>query len=307
MEQECKCGAVLELEPHEVSSEMYHCPQCGKSRRLKYSGHPKPVIAVLLSIVCPGVGHLYAGGYALAISAMCSGILLSNLIMAAFVYWKAAPFNIMLPMLTGAVFTASVFWTAAAKAREFHRLEKKPPRPGSVRTYIVFAVLFWVAESSLVPMYGNFRIYINRTGSMEPSVMVDERLLVDLSAYEDARPNRGDVIVFKFPPNPQITYVKRCVAIGGDTVQMVSKELYVNGRKEAPSSQVVHRDSAIVEARDSFDPVVVAPGNYFMLGDNRDNSYDSRFWGTVGRGMIIGRVEKLFYSPHLARWGLSVH
>jgi signal peptidase I len=101
---------------------------------------------------------------------------------------------------------------------------------------------------------------------------------------------RGDLIVFKFPEDPRRDFVKRAVALAGDAVEIRSKQVFVNGSPE-PGTAAFHSETRVwpddpelpegLRRRDQVPLLVVPPGNYFALGDNRDNSYDSRFWGPV--------------------------
>ncbi|MDT8367710.1 MAG: signal peptidase I [Longimicrobiales bacterium] len=168
------------------------------------------------------------------------------------------------------------------------------------------------------------------TGSMESTLRVGDFLLVNKAVY-GARvpwiglrlpalrePRRADVIVFHPPHEPDRNYVKRVVGIPGDTLQMRNKQLVVNGvRVEEPYAIHVDRNhdavhpgmrwqrnhliarapsAAYAPSRDTWGPIVVPPGRYFVLGDNRDNSEDSRYWGWVDRDQIRGRPWFVYYS-----------
>ena len=157
------------------------------------------------------------------------------------------------------------------------------------------------------------------TGSMENTILVGDHLLVNKFAfapripalakflpYRDVRP--GDIVVFKKPGddiNPGNVLVKRAVARAGDTVQVEDKRLLVNGQPDdVPSVQ--HIDPEIypngpgvpdmASPRDQFGPFTVPPDSFFGMGDNRDNSLDSRFWGAIPRANIFGRPSLLYWS-----------
>ncbi len=157
------------------------------------------------------------------------------------------------------------------------------------------------------------------TGSMERTILVGDHLLVNkfafaprlpglagLLPYRDVRP--GDIVVFKKPGddlNPGNVLVKRAVAQGGDTVQVRDKRLFVNGKPEERAS-IQHIDSEtypdnpavpdMARRRDQFGPFQVPPGAFFGMGDNRDNSLDSRYWGAIPRPNIFGRPVVLYWS-----------
>ena len=112
-------------------------------------------------------------------------------------------------------------------------------------------------------------------------------------------PRRGDVIVFQFPQDPSKDFIKRCIAVGGETVEIKEKQVFVNGRRiEEP--YVRHTDPNIRPAgfdfRDNFGPFTVPKGEMFMMGDNRDNSNDSRYWGTLPMDLVKGRAMFLYWS-----------
>jgi signal peptidase I len=108
-------------------------------------------------------------------------------------------------------------------------------------------------------------------------------------------PKRGDVVVFQFPPDPDQNYIKRIVGVPGDIISVRNKELYVNGVKPN-EPYVIHSIPNEILPQDNFGPFKVPAGEYFMMGDNRDNSSDSREWGTVRRDAVIGPAWRLYWS-----------
>jgi signal peptidase I len=112
-------------------------------------------------------------------------------------------------------------------------------------------------------------------------------------------PKRGDIIVFKYPEDPNRDFIKRVIAIGGDEVESRDKIVYVN-RKPLTEPYIQHVDIAIkprsMEKRDNFGPVMVPEGSVFVMGDNRDQSYDSRFWGFVDSKQIKGKATIIYWS-----------
>lgn len=306
MEHKCECGTTVEVDSHEILAGTYRCPNCGRINKLKAKTHPKPLIAIVLSLVFPGIGHLYAGGTTFAILTMVSTVLLSNALYALMVFWDAAPFNIVIPILLSLIFFVSVLVSAAKKAKEYHTLRDKPKRPGSVRVYVGLAIVFVTAEIMLVPIFGSYRTYFCPTGSMEDAIMIGDRILVDLGAYNHEAPLRGDLVILLYPGDHSTAYVERCAAVGGDTIEIVDKALFVNGLMETIPATVQHRDPGLDARRDNFGPYIVPPNCYFMLGDNRDDSYDSRFWGPVPRELVMGKPVRVVYNSHIGRIGLAL-
>jgi len=149
------------------------------------------------------------------------------------------------------------------------------------------------------------------SGSMENTLLIGDFLFVNKLdfgpkiPFTDTRlpglrqPGPGDVIVFQYPEDPRRDYIKRCVATGGMVVEVKDKDLFVDGKKRV-EPYVKHIDASIhpgsADPRDNFGPYTVPPGNLFMMGDNRDNSNDSRFWGPVPMNLVKGRAMFLYWS-----------
>jgi signal peptidase I len=140
------------------------------------------------------------------------------------------------------------------------------------------------------------------SGSMEDTLLVGDFLLVSKFIYWFTDPKPGDVIVFKYPLDPSRDFIKRCVAVEGQTVEIRQKELYVDGRRISLPPEGKHIDSRTYQQglneRDNFGPVTVPPGHVFVLGDNRDNSRDSRYWGFLNKKLIKGKAFILYWSWH---------
>ena len=149
------------------------------------------------------------------------------------------------------------------------------------------------------------------SGSMEDTLAIGDHLLVNKFIYgtrfpfSDKRlltlrdPRRGDVIVFEYPEDPSKDFIKRVIGTPGDVVEGKDKKVYVNG-KPYENPHEIHKEKDIIpkemNPRDTFGPVKVPPNSYFMMGDNRDRSYDSRFWGFVSRDKIKGLAFIKYWS-----------
>ncbi len=135
------------------------------------------------------------------------------------------------------------------------------------------------------------------TGSMEPTINVNDMLVGNRLCYVFDEPERGDIVIFEYPDNPEENYVKRLIGLPGDTVEMKDGYVYLNG-SETPLDEPYLK----CKRKGNYGPYEVPEGGYFMLGDNRNNSLDSRFWQNtfVTKDQIIGKVW-FRYKPTLDR------
>lgn len=127
------------------------------------------------------------------------------------------------------------------------------------------------------------------SGSMEPTLMVNDRILVAKFLYRLEPVSRGDVVVFRYPLNPQRDFVKRIMGLPGERVQLREGVVYVNGHQVSEKGYTLRPDLG------NYGPVVVPAKEYFVLGDNRNNSEDSRFFGFVPGGNIIGKALFIYW------------
>ena len=152
------------------------------------------------------------------------------------------------------------------------------------------------------------------TGSMEPNLLVGDHLLVNKFVFAPTlHPaervllpirsiQRGDVVVFKFPEEPERDFIKRVIGLPGDTIELRNRQLFVNGTQvEEPYAHYLFpigegHDSPSYDVRERYGPVTVPDGHYFMMGDNRDNSQDSRYWGFLPQHYVKGRALTIYWS-----------
>jgi len=186
----------------------------------------------------------------------------------------------------------------------------------TIREYfesIVIAVILalfvrtWVVQAFKIP-----------TGSMENNLLIGDHLLVNKFVFaptpsaperallptRDIR--RGDVVVFKYPDEPERDFIKRVIGWPGDTLELRNKKVFINGQpldepyahylEVSPSSPAELHEVTSSDVLTNFGPVTVPPDKYFMMGDNRDNSADSRFWGFLRHDFIKGKAVVIYWS-----------
>ncbi len=169
-----------------------------------------------------------------------------------------------------------------------------------IAALIAFLVRSFVVQAFKIP-----------SSSMEPTLLIGDHLLVNRLSYAVkvpftdtvilrlGQPNRGDVVVFRYPVDRTKDFIKRVIAKEGDTVEIKDKVVYVNGsRVDYP--QAVFAESSIIPGffsqRDNIGPLTVPKDAYFVMGDNRDRSLDSRFWGFVQFDDLVGRALIIYFS-----------
>lgn len=161
---------------------------------------------------------------------------------------------------------------------------------------LAFLIMTFIVQAFKIP-----------SGSMIPTLLIGDHLLVnkfiygikipftDKSILAIKKPKRGDIVIFKFPKDTDKDFIKRVIGVEGDVIEIRDKILFVNG-KEQKESYIQHSDNVFIDSRDNFGPYIVPPNKIFVMGDNRDQSNDSRFWGDVDMKYIKGEALILYWS-----------
>ncbi len=207
------------------------------------------------------------------------------------------------------------------KKKEAAPAPEAPPKKDKFREYYE-AILVAVIFASFVKIF-IFQTYKIPTESMVGTLLVGDHLIVDKFGFRDPGNalfktilpfrdiERGDVVVFKYPKDPGFFFVKRAIGLPGDTVSIVNKTIYVNGEALEEPYAVFADDTVfppdpsfpdLLRLRDNQGEFRVPEGQYFVMGDNRDRSNDSRFWGFVPRSSIAGRGWIIYWSYDAPRY-----
>ncbi|MDD3846319.1 MAG: signal peptidase I [Syntrophorhabdaceae bacterium] len=201
-------------------------------------------------------------------------------------------------------------------------MERKKSKTREYIESILIAALIALLVRSFV-----IQAYKIPSGSMEPTLLVGDHLLVNRMSYvvkvpfvdsilfTTGKPERGDIIVFRYPEDPTKDYIKRVMATEGETVEIRNKAVFINGKKIKDTWGHFRTDFAArgflpFIDKDNIPPVKVPKDSYFVMGDNRDNSLDSRYWGFVEKRHLVGKALIIYFSwdgnamsaPQYVRW-----
>ena len=185
-----------------------------------------------------------------------------------------------------------------------------PAKKSTMREYfesIIIAVILalfvrtWVVQAFKIP-----------TGSMEQNLLIGDHLLVNKFVFGPtatavermllpmAEVQRGDILVFKYPEEPERDFIKRVIGLPGETLEVRDKRVYIDGMPlDEPYLRQISppRGGGLVpDRRDNFGPISIPDDHYFMMGDNRDNSEDSRFWGSLSHAYLKGKAVMIYWS-----------
>jgi len=233
-----------------------------------------PWFAVFLSRIIPGIGHLY-------IKKIWQGILF-------FILFIISAIFPLVPV---------IFWAFIA----YHAYVASPVRRERSKSFIliissllVISSLWSVLQAFLIRSFVAEARYIP-SGSMLPTLQINDRLIIDKWSYRSQSPQRGDIVLFSptealKQQNFKDAFISRLIGIPGDKVEVKGGKVYVNNQ---PLEENYIEDAPNYQ----FGPVTVPANSYFVLGDNRNNSYDSHYWGFVPRENIMGKATKRFWPP----------
>ncbi len=245
---------------------------------------------------------------------------------------------VLLTFVSGAIWACDAMFFAPARKLEkgseddAHAEQPEPLLVDYARSFFPVFFIVLVLRSFVVEP---FRI---PSASMMPTLLIGDFILVNKYEYgirlpvlnskvlELDTPQRGDIVVFRYPENPRIPFIKRVVALPGDQVEYFNKTLYVNGKPDSQKYDGIYEDDGPGRQMDGWQKLLtttgevehdilhspasssisveytVPEGHYFVLGDNRDNSKDSRFWGTVPDELLMGRAFFIWMNWSNKRW-----
>jgi len=271
-----------------------------------------PIIAVVLSLVTPGLGQIYNGELRKGLVFYFLLSLFPLLLLLAKLQYTFTGMLVLLFALITPYFANA--GEACFTARKKNAIILKPYNKWYF--YILFVLLSFalqtiaegLAKFDFKESMGT-KSYKIPSGAMIPTILIGDRIIVDLKYYTNHDPQKGDIVVFRYPEDPTRDFIKRIVATENDIIESKDKAIYINGTAvaEAFTLQV---DSTIRpkdnDQRDNFGPLTVPKDKLFVMGDNRDQSYDSRYWGYVDKNQIRGKALYFYWSKQTNKIGKEI-
>ena len=269
-------------------------------------------IALILSFIVPGLGQIYNGE-------RMKGILFYLLASAALIAFAVipltrliTPLNVILPIALLIFIYVFIWIEAFSKAK----LLKTDVRTRPIKQWYfylgIMAISLLLIQPYLLKVVRNIsQAFKVPSSSMSPTILNGDRILVNRAIYKFGvpytpyilgsirTPNRFDVIVFTYPLDSKKDFIQRVVGLPGEVVQIVNKQVYINNRP-LQDLYAFYSDTKVfspgIQPLDNYGPFLVPPNKYFVMGDNRDESFDSRYWGVVDLSQVKGKVRAIYWS-----------
>ena len=261
----------------------------------------KPWLAGILTFCTIGLGHIYTGHpqKGLFLFFVGQGALVA--VFLPLLYYYPTAQTLLISLLAGFAFFLYCLFDAIKLSRQNrngYALKKYNKWYVYLGCWLVatFAIQSFVNASIKTLLMEAYKI---PAGSLKPTLLIGDQILAKKLLAVRQGADRGDIIIFPFPEKPEKDFIKRVVATGGETIEIVDKKVFING-EAIDEPYTVHSDthtfSKNINARDNFGPFTVPENAVFVMGDNRDNSYDSRFWGVVENSAIKGKAYTIYWS-----------
>ncbi len=250
-------------------------------------------LASLLCLLAPGAGFLYAGWWKLAL--LTPVLLFASITFIGGTRFILSPWgllSIFLILLLSYLLSIIIAFFLARRSNSAR--ENKGQHWFS---YLLFIVVSALIALQLLEYRGSFlgySAYLLPSSSMATTLLFRDYIMVDSWIYQRSKPQRGDIVIFKYPPKPNILFIKRVVAIEGDKVTLKKGRLMLNGQAQTEPYVVASNNVKTTEM--GYQEWIVPKNHYFVLGDNRDNSNDSRYWGLLEREAIQGKASSIWFS-----------
>lgn len=260
----------------------------------------KRILALLLSLVTPGLGQIYNGQFRKGIFYLI-GFLLAYILFSFLLFKFYGMIFYLIVMVGSFVF---IMIDALRRANKSKAIQLKP-----FNKWYIYLIIFLLSSVVISPLLGGtirkniVRAYRIPSSAMEPAVLVGDYLIADMKIYKSEKPKRGDIIIFEFPKDPSKDFIERVIGMEGEKVEIVKNNIYINDKLlDDPWGYFTKGYPAL----DTFGPVVVPKNSLFVMGDNRNNSQDSRFWGFVNVEKVKGKALYLYWAKNKSRIGMEL-
>jgi signal peptidase I len=262
-------------------------------------------IAALLSLITPGLGQVYNGQLLKGLAFYLGNLILTFLYRATGLAYQL--FGLISIAAVALIYCIIIIGDAGWTAYRTKDFVLKPYNRGYLYFLIILLTLISTfAIDGVLFREKGIKEYKMPSGSMEPTIEVGDRFVVALGYYPKNKMKRGDVIVFVSPKEARKIFVKRVAGLPGDVVEIRHKALFLNG-DSCSEPYTIHLDPYELPAsempRDNFGPDTIPDNKVFVMGDNRDNSNDSRFFGNIDFQAVKGKALYLYWPLKQGRWG----
>jgi len=268
----------------------------------------RSIIALLLSFVSPGLGKMYNGQIKKAIILYLTGLFLGLILSFLFVT------NIYVLICSVVILICYFLFICFDAVRNSSQLKQIVLK--SYNRWYFYIIIALVSDFVISPAYGNFvkhnivQAYRIRSSGMQPTLLVDDHILTNKFIYNYKGPVRGDVIVFVYPEDQKKDFVQRVIALPGEKVEIRNRKILINDKPiKDPWGGYGVKGGPVIPSllqRDNYGPKVVPSNSLFVLGDNRDNSMDRRYFGFVDMSAIKGKVLYIYWAKNKNRIGMDV-
>ena len=265
----------------------------------------KPILALLLSLVTPGLGQIYNGQFKKGVSYLVGFLLVY--IVFSFLLFKFYGMICYLIIMVGLFLFISL--DALLGAIKLRAIALK-----SYNKWYIYLIIFLLGSVVIRPLLGwtiknNIaRAYKTPSSTMKPALLVGDHLIANMRIYKSEKPKRGDIIIFEYPKDPSKDFIKRVIGMEQEKVEIVNNKIYINGKLLDDPWGYFEDDSSTkgLPGLDRFGPVVVPKDSLFVLGDNRNNSQDSRFFGFVNIKKVKGKALYLYWAKDKSRIAMEL-
>jgi len=266
----------------------------------------KPILAAILSLLVTGLGQAYNKNWRRTLTVVAVSLLLALFFLRLRIW---ATFRGLILLFV--CLSIWRIWTSVDAATEARRRQRNPVVVKWTITLAALAIVIGGATLESTDWFyplATFRSFRIASGSMCPTLCVGDRLIADVKAFRSRAPQRGEVVLFLFDREKAL-HVKRVIAVGGDQISNSKGKILVNGSPiDVPGSAcgTANETSSNYQLAGEIHELHVPEHQVFLIGDNLDNSYDSRFYGAVEESIVRGKPLYLYWSSTTARIGCVI-